>query len=315
MPETQTQDVTLQVTVPAPPEAVYTVVSDLSSWPQYHPSAVHAEICERDSTGVLVQHWAVTGPSSVRTWRARWEFDPGRHLIRFVHERPPAPLTALEGAWILEPEDGGCRVLLRHTLTYAPADHDAAQAITATLTRNARELLETARDTVTRREQLRSLVLSFEDTVFIAGAAKDVYAFLYDAAAWPDRLPHVARLDLEEPVPGVQFFDMETKAPDGSLHTTRSVRICLPDRLIVYKQTKLPALLDAHTGHWSLVETPEGVLASARHTVTIKPSALGLLGDTATVPQARRYLRRSLSVHSVRNLTLAKDYAEGLAGV
>jgi C7-C12 aromatase (ARO/CYC) len=33
------------------------------------------------------------------------------------------------------------------------------------------------------------------------------------------------------------------------------------------------------------------------------------------VQDARRYLRRNLSAHSVRNLHLAKDYAEERAGV
>jgi C7-C12 aromatase (ARO/CYC) len=316
MSDTQREVVTLDVTVPATPETVYGIVADLSSWPQYHPPAIHAEVCHRDVSGVLVQHWAVVDRTTVRTWKARWQFDPGSHRIRFAHETPPAPLLALDGEWAFDAEPGNtCRVTLRHTLSYAPGDGERARDLAASVARNTQELLETARDTATRRAELRSLVLSFEDTVYIAGSVRDAYAFLYEAGAWPDRLPHVFRLDLEETTPGIQFFDMQTKAPDGSMHTTRSVRICRPHHLIVYKQTVLPALLDAHTGHWSLLETPEGVLASARHTVTIKRSALGLLGADATLQDARRYLRRSLSTHSVRNLHLTKDYAEELAGV
>jgi len=265
MAEIQREVVAREVTIPAAAETVYINVADLSSWPQFHPAAVHAETVRRDLDGVLVRHWALAGGSSVRTWESRWQFDPAARRIRFTHESPPAPLRSLEGEWTFEDRpDGACRASLSHTFTFDAADRDRTEAIAASLTRNTQELLDTARDTA---------------------------------------------------APNIQFFDMETKAPDGSVHSTRSVRVCRPEHLIVYKQTVLPALLDAHTGHWRMVETPEGVLASARHTVTIKRSALPLLGEHTTVNDARRYLRRSLSVHAVRNLTLAKDYAEELAGV
>lgn len=316
MSETKREIVTRDAVVPASPDIVRAIVADLQSWPQYHPPAVHAEILDRDPSGTLVQHWAVADDTSVRTWRARWELDTDEHRIRFAHLSPPPPLRSLDGEWIFGPgPDGTCRASLSHTLTYAATDQDRVRSVAAAIARNTQALLDTARDTATRAEELRSLVISFQDTVFIGGLVRDAYAFLHDAAAWPDRLPHVVRLDLQEPAPGVQFFDMDTKAPDGSTHSTRSVRICLPHHLIVYKQLVPPALLDAHTGHWSFVETPEGVLAMARHTATIKRSALCLLGETATVMDARRYLRRVLSGHSVRNLHLAKDYAQELAGV
>ncbi|KAA9166519.1 aromatase [Amycolatopsis acidicola] len=315
MPENQREVVTGDVTVAATADAAYATVADLSSWPQFHPPAVHAEVLRRDPGGTLVRHWAVTGRASARTWQARWEFDPAARRIRFSHETPPAPLSTLEGEWVFADEhEGTCRATLSHTLTYPPGDEARVRDLVRGIARNTEELLQTARDTAARREELRSLVITFEDTVFIAGSVHDAYTFLYDAAAWPDRLPHVARLELEEPTPGIQFFDMDTKAPDGSTHTTRSVRVCRAPHLIVYKQTVTPALLDAHTGRWSFVETPEGVLASARHTATIKRSALGLLGVGTTVRDARRYLRKALSTHSVRNLQLAKEYAEERAG-
>ncbi|BFO18355.1 hypothetical protein SHKM778_47430 [Streptomyces sp. KM77-8] len=62
------------------------------------------------------------------------------------------------------------------------------------------------------------------------------------------------------------------------------MRVCLPGNKIVYKQISLPALLDGHTGHWVFTETPEGVVAHARHTATIKPSALPLLGRAPRSP-------------------------------
>jgi len=45
-------------------------------------------------------------------------------------------------------------------------------------------------------------------------------------------------------------------------------------------------------------------------TVTIKPEALSLLGPDTTVDGARRYARRVLSANSMKNLQIAKAYAE-----
>ncbi|BFO18369.1 hypothetical protein SHKM778_47570 [Streptomyces sp. KM77-8] len=88
------------------------------------------------------------------------------------------------------------------------------------------------------------------------------------------------------------------------------MRVCLPGNKIVYKQISLPALLDGHTGHWVFTETPEGVVAHARHTATIKPSALPLLGEGTTVADARKYLRRVLSTNSLQTLRYAQQFAE-----
>jgi hypothetical protein len=115
---------------------------------------------------------------------------------------------------------------------------------------------------------------------------------------------------MTEDVKNIQFFDMDTKTQDGRPHRTRSVRICFPHTLIVYKQIGLPPLLSAHTGHWKFTPVPEGIVVSARHTATIKPSALDLLRPGATVADARRYLRKQLAANSMGNLRLAKAFAE-----
>src|SRR5262249_9834981 len=138
--------------------------------------------------------------------------------------------------------------------------------------RSGQAQLDSLSETAENYRDLGERVISFEDSLFIGGDTADVYAFLYQADKWPPPVNHASRIDMTENVPNVQFFDMDAATPDGVPHTTRSVRLCFPHHLIVYKQTKLPALLDAHTGHWELTATPEGTLASARHTATIKRS-------------------------------------------
>jgi aromatase len=156
------------------------------------------------------------------------------------------------------------------------------------------------------------LTLSFEDTVRIDGAAEDVYDFLNEAHLWKERLPHVARVSLQEDSPGLQVLEMDTRTRDGSTHTTKSVRVRFPHRRIVYKQVTLPALMTLHTGYWRLEDDGTGVAATSQHTVVVNTANVTkILGAGAGVPQARDFIRNALSTNSLATLGLAKEYAEG----
>ncbi|MFJ9743106.1 aromatase/cyclase [Streptomyces sp. NPDC101166] len=298
--------------VKAPAERCHTLIADLDAWPQHFAPAVHAEILERRDDGAqLVRRWAVTGPSSVHTWDAWRRLESGWR-INLDQVEPDAPLASMRATWTFETAASGTtEVVVTHEFTLRDdAPDDAVNTIGADLESRTPGQLESLRQTAGAWEELEPRVISFEDPLFIGGRLEDVYEFLYAADKWPDRVPHVTKLDLTEDTPGVQFFDMHTHTPDGREHTTRSVRICLPQHKIVYKQIGLPALLDAHTGHWVFIETPEGVVAHARHTATIKPSALSLLGEGTTVTDARKYLRRVLSTNSLQTLRYAQQFAE-----
>lgn len=307
------QQVDHGVAIDADYETVFDLVADVARWPQFHLSAVHAEVVHSNEKGDLVQHWSLVGDSAVRTWRTVRRTDrPGRR-ITFAYMEAHPQATEIRGEWVFtELAPNRTQVELRHFIE-APADADLGPLLDR-INQDSKEHLDTLRDTAERRAELDELVLSFTDPLYIAGSIEDAYDYLYRADLWPERIPHVVGLAMTEDVPNIQFFDMDTKGPDGSTHTVRSVRICLPPNLIVYKQISLPAMLDAHTGHWRFTETPEGVIAEARHTSTIKPSALSLLGGGTTIGEARRYLRRLLSGNSMSNLRLAKTFAEERAG-
>ncbi|CAL9642181.1 aromatase/cyclase [Streptomyces sp. enrichment culture] len=307
------QHVDRGVVIDADLGTVFDLVADVAGWPQFHRSAVHAEVVHTNEKGELVQYWELAGDSAVRTWKTVRRTDrPGRR-ITFTHWEAETPATEIRGEWVfaeLGPER--TQVELHHHVG-APAGADLGPLLDR-IGRDSEDHLATLRDTAERRAELDELVVSFTDPLFIAGSVEDAYDYLYRADLWPERIPHVVGLSMTEDVPNVQFFDMDTKGPDGSTHTVRSVRICLPSRLIVYKQISLPAMLDAHTGHWRFTETREGVVAEARHTSTIKRSALSQLGGATTIDEARRYLRRLLSGNSMSNLRLAKAFAEERAG-
>lgn len=258
--------------VAAPRGTVLRIAADLEGWAQHHPPTVHVE----PGPGDEVLGWSLVNDHAVRCWRARRRVD--QDAGRLEWDPPGFELTVTPG------QGRSCFVRLRGS---DPGD-----------------VLDSLKAAAERDQEL---TISFEDPLFVAGRVEDVYEYLRDAARWPERIPHVTRLELAEPGEGVQFFDMDTVTPDGAAHTTRSVRICLPYRKIVYKQTRRAPLLSAHTGSWTLHARPEGVTAVARHTATIDPA---MLSPGVSVQDARSYLRRALGANSMKTLRCAKAYAE-----
>ncbi|MGP2438565.1 aromatase/cyclase [Streptomyces sp. JW3] len=307
------QRVDHSVDVDADYGTVFDLVADVARRPRFQWSAVHAEVLHSNEKGDLVQHWSLAGDCAVRTWRSVRRADRPGHRITFADLDVDPPATRIRADWVFtELAPGRTRIELSNVVE-APSDADLGPLLDR-LRLEGKEHLDTLRDTAERRAELDDLVVSFTDSLFVAGSVEDAYDYLYRADLWPERIPHVVGLALTEDVPNIQFFDMDTQGPDGSTHSVRSVRICRPPHLIVYKQITLPTMLDAHTGHWRFTETREGVVVEARHTSTIKRSALSQFGGATTIDEARRYLRRLLSGHSMINLRLAKTFAEERAG-
>jgi hypothetical protein len=105
-------------------------------------------------------------------------------------------------------------------------------------------------------------------------------------------------------------MEMDTVTADGSAHTTRSIRVCLPYESIVYKQLVPPALLLGHSGAWTFEDTADGAVVTAEHTVAIDPAAVaGVLGEGATIARAREFLRSALGANSRTTLAHAGAFA------
>jgi hypothetical protein len=156
--------------------------------------------------------------------------------------------------------------------------------------------------------------VTFEDEIPLDGSAEDAYVFIDRSDLWPQRLPHVARVRLLDPQPGVQDMEMETTTADGGTHTTRSIRLCFPSDRIVYKQLVTPELLLGHSGSWHLRKGEDGDVATARHTVVINPDAVAkVLGPDRTLADAREFVRGALGANSRTTMAHASAYARQLA--
>ncbi|MER5950804.1 aromatase/cyclase [Streptomyces sp. NPDC001904] len=309
-PRTETEHETV---VRAPADTVYALIADVTTWPQTFPPTVHAEVLERDGDSELIRLWA-TANATAKTWTSRRAHDPAHRTVTFRQERSQHPVGTMGGAWIVEPLSAHtCRVRLLHDFTAAtddPADLDWIQQAVDRNSASELAALTSAAEAAGTDE-----LLTFDDTVTVEGSGKDVYDFLNEAQLWKERLPHVARVTLDEDEPGLQILEMDTLTKDGSRHTTRSVRVCAAATSIVYKQIVLPALMTLHTGRWSIEDLDDGRIAvTSRHTVRINTDNIAaVLGADATVETARTFVRTALSGNSLATLHLAKTHAEDLA--
>jgi aromatase len=307
------KDVEHAITVAAPPETVYGIIADAGMWPVHFHPTVHVEQLEQGEGTERFRIWAVAG-AEVKSWTSRRELDPEALRITFRQEVSQPPVAVMAGAWLMKPlPDGGTQVVLQHSYSAVDDDPKGLVWIDEATDRNSRTELANIKAIAERAAQQEELRLTFEDSVLVHGAPSDVYDFLYRAQDWPDRLPHVSRMTLQEDEPGVQIMEMDTVTADGSRHTTKSVRVCFDGerKRIVYKQTVVPPLMTAHTGVWTLAAVRDGVTVTSQHTVVIRPEAVeGVLGDGATVAHAREFARTALSANSRITLEHAKAFAE-----
>ncbi|WP_181785812.1 aromatase/cyclase [Streptomyces phytophilus] len=301
-----------EILVSAPAADVYRLLAEVENWPRIFPPTIHVDHLERSERTERIRIWA-TAVGRPKNWTSRRTLDAKALRIDFRQEVSTPPVASMGGTWIIEPHTtGGCTIRLLHDYTAIDDDPAGLAWIDEAVDTNSRSELAALKTNVERTVGAAELTFSFEDTVYVDGDAKDVYDFVNEAHLWHERLPHVAAVRLEEHEPGLQTLQMDTRAPNGTIHTTRSHRVCFPDERIHYKQTTLPALMDLHTGRWTFRPTGSGVTAASQHTVVIKTENItAVLGQDAGVADARRHVKNALSANSRATLDLAKAYAEG----
>ncbi len=312
MTQQAVHEVEHEITVQAPADQVYRYLAEVQNWPRLFPPTIYVDHVERTEDEERIRIWA-TANGEAKNWTSRRWLKPAQRRIDFRQEVSPPPVASMGGAWVIEPISAKqSRVRLLHDYRAIDDDPKSLAWIDEAVDSNSRKELGALKVNIERAATTpQDLLLSFTDSVEVAGSAKDVYQFIYEADQWTERLPHVARVSMVEDTPGLQVLEMDTTTKDGSTHTTKSVRVCFPHQRIVYKQTTLPALMALHTGYWELREHDDGVTAIAEHTVIINTDNIArVLGPDADVAQAKEFVRNALGNNSRATLNHAKEYAE-----
>jgi aromatase len=311
MSQTALREVEHQITVKAPARAAYELIADVGNWPRLFPPSVYVEKLDVTASEERIRIWA-TANGEIKSWVSRRVLDAADMRVGFRQEVTSPPVASMGGTWVVEPMTADhSRVRLLHDFQAVDDNPESLAWIERAVDRNSRSELAALKANVELATGASERVMTFADTVAIKGSAADAYDFLNQAQLWSKRLPHVARCSLAEESPGVQLLEMDTRTKDGSTHTTTSVRVCFPHRLIAYKQIGLAALMTAHLGQWRIQETPDDVRVTSEHTVVINEENISsVLGSGADVAEAASFVRAALSTNSLATLGHAKAYAE-----
>ncbi|HET9138083.1 aromatase/cyclase [Actinophytocola sp.] len=299
------------VRVAAAPRRVYQLIADVTRWPQIFDPTVSVEHLGFDGTSERVQVWELVD-GEVQSFISHREHNPTRMQVRFRQQNTPHPVASMGGMWLVLPKGSGSLVALDHYYRVVGDDPVDAEWLAQAVDRNSVAVLAALRETAELGDELDALWLSCEDSVDIHGDARDVYDFLARAQDWPQRLPHVDRLSVAEDVFGIQHLETGARTPDGTVHSTSTVRVCFPETHIVYKQTRPPAIMRAHTGAFVVRQLAGGVRATARQTVLLRQETVaGLLGaEPGSAPDVRSAVREVLRAFNLGTLGRAKAFAE-----
>jgi aromatase len=291
----------------APAERLYELVADVSRWPAILGPCIYAERVEEIGDAERIAIWA-SANGAVKSWTSRRVLDPVGLRVTFEQERTAAPIAAMSGTWSFVPEGKDrTRLVLGHSFAADTPGIDALDWISQAVDRNSVQELAALAAVAELGLPLDGLVFHFGERVELPGVtAAEVYEFVDRADRWPDSLPHVRSVDLREETAGVQQLEMETVTPDGSSHTTSSIRLCFPHARIAYKQTVLPELLSGHSGVWEFEDIENGAAITSRHTAALEPSTIGrVLGAGTTFAQARAHVRTALKANSRKTMEAA----------
>lgn len=311
MPQTDVREVEHEIAVSAPAKDVYRLIAEVENWPRIFPPTIYVDYLEPGDAEQRIRIWA-TANGEAKNWTSRRTLDPSALRIEFRQEVSAPPVAAMGGAWVIEPSsEQTARIRLLHD--YRAIEDRDLEWIDQAVDRNSRSELAALKANVELAYASQERTFSFEDTVHVDGKARDVYDFVNEADKWVERLPHVASVRFSEDTPGLQTLEMDTRAKDGSTHTTKSFRVCFPHSKIAYKQVTLPALMTLHTGYWTFRENGGDTSASSQHTVTVNTDNITkFLGEDATLADAKEYIRGALSTNSRATLGHAKAYAESM---
>ncbi|MCZ4607404.1 aromatase/cyclase [Streptomyces sp. Lzd4kr] len=297
--------------VRAPADRLYALVADVSRWPVLLGPCVRARQIEQHGADERIELWAQTN-GRVATWTSRRTLDPVALRISFRQDRSTAPVASMSGEWSFHPAgDGQTRIVLTHAFTAVDDDPQSLEWIAEAVDRNSVEELAALGGFAERPYPLEQLVFSFSDRVEASGVdPADVYDFVHRSDLWPERLPHVGRVDVTEDPAGVQLMEMDTVTSDGRTHTTASIRLCVPGERISYKQTVLPDLLSGHGGLWEFEKSADGAVIVSHHTVAVDPAAVErVLGAGTTFEEACAHVRDTLGANSHATMGAACAYA------
>ncbi len=301
--------------VAAPAQQLYTLISDVTTWPSIYGQHLHhiqylgPSITEEADRFKL---WATIN-GEVGSWVSQRTLYPEELRLTMEQEQPRSPIQTMRGEWRFESlPNGGTRMFMLHRFTPRDDVPDAAAWILKALDLHCPEELASVARICLPGAPVSDVVFSFTETADLPGSAADAFDFVKRSELWAERLSSISSVFLADSTPGMQDLVVHAIAGDGSAHSSHSLRICQGPEWIAFKQIGLSNPLLGHSGEWRFTDrTPGRVVISVRHTVALNPATLPeVFGEDCSIADAKTHVRAALGSSSLAMMTQAANYAD-----
>lgn len=95
-------------------------------------------------------------------------------------------------------------------------------------------------------------------------SAEEAYRAIYELEKWPEKLPHVKRIEVLYNDGVYQEFLMDVQSETGMIYV-RSIRRCLAEEGITFFQPQPPKFLKHHCGGWNFRKQGDSCLVTTWH--------------------------------------------------
>lgn len=176
--------------------------------------------------------------------------------------------------------------------------------------------ISTLQEVVTRVQQMQDP--SPRDSVLFEGrteasidmqcTAEAAYKAIYEMEKWPEKLPHVKRIETLYNDGIYQEFFMDVASETGLIQV-RSIRRCTKDSILFF-QPKPPKFLKHHSGGWSFIKKAEGCEVKTWHQWNLLQPQASEIFPCKEAQTSQDQIARTLKEHAQLALNTWKSILE-----
>ncbi len=151
-----------------------------------------------------------------------------------------------------------------------------------------------------------------EANLEISCTPEEAYRAIYEMHKWPEKLPHVKRIEILYNDGVYQEFLMDVESSNSEMIQVRSIRRCVPDEGIVFFQPTPPKFLKHHCGGWSFQKLATGCCVKTWHQWNLEPQKAKELFPTKDNISTNDRISSLLLTHAELALSTWKERLEAI---
>ncbi|WP_350306553.1 SRPBCC family protein [Photorhabdus viridis] len=297
---------------------VYTLVKDVSYWPDIFSFCEGAEVLNRIDDSELVEIKARQNNKTV-SWQTKRYYSDSIYRIDYVLPKPMPLLKAMNGRWQVIPiNDQRCLLTVQRNWSLLDDvsgiiddvdNHDQANFfIISFINDNTKMEMDSIKNKVESNK--KSDLLTFTTGYYIPHQVDDVYDIFLNINDWSQILPHCDSVKIIHNDDRHQEFNMEVSTPNGN-ETFRSIRFCDRDNLLIeYFQPEPPLVLRSHSGSWRIFSRGSGSFIFSNHNVELDHNLCAIKFGTEDKLRQQEIVKNAISENSKKMVFACKEWLD-----